>query len=64
MDKNQYIWNVAKTRCVKLSQIKEFTIQGWDNVVLAWLNANDNIRVYRASSKDDAVSWINKTLQQ
>jgi hypothetical protein len=64
MDKNQYIWNIAKTRCVKLSQIKEFTIQRWDNVVLAWLNANDSIWVYKALSLDDAVEWINKTIQQ
>lgn len=59
MDKNQYIWNTAHTRCVKLSQIKEFTIQSWDDVVLAWLNANDSIRVYKAKSRDDAVQWIN-----
>jgi hypothetical protein len=65
VDKSRFIWDVWGTRCIKLAQIKEFTIQRYEPYgVLAWLNTNDYLTIHQAESKEKAVDWLNSLINQ
>jgi hypothetical protein len=66
----KYYWNMAGTRCVKATAIREFTVQNNSITgegrfsVHAWLNNSDSIKIYHADNKPACQAYINDAVKE
>ena len=56
----KYLWNLHKSRNIKLTSIREFIISGYSNcwTVKAVISSYDEAEMYRSRNRDECVQWI------